>query len=143
MATPGRVGFCLDEACGRPLAGVLRALRAPGTPNIQDVWELGLHGTADDILMIELGRRNFAALVPRDSRILNASVRRDAWQQSGLTLFVLTGKWANLDLFDQSRRLIWWWPLLTAQTDDGPQGAAWQVAPDLSEKNIVRIFGDR
>lgn len=106
MAAPSRVGFCLDEACGRPLAGVLRALRAPGAPDIQDVRELGLHGTSDDILMIELGRRNFAALITRDSRILKAAMRRDAWQHSGLTLFILSGKWGNLDLFEQSRRLI-------------------------------------
>jgi hypothetical protein len=93
--------------------------------------------------MIQLGRRNFAALVTRDSRILNVSLRRDAWQQSCRTLFLLTGKRGNLDLFDQSRRLIWWWPLLMAQAADGPLGAAWQVAPDMSDKNIVHIFGDR
>ena len=142
MASPGRVGFCLDEACGRPIAGMLRGLRAPGSPNIHDVRELALQGAGDDVLMMELGRRGFAALVTLDSSILNASLRRDAWRQSGLTLFVLSGKWGNLTLFEQARRLVWWWPQLIANASERPQGAAWRVAPDLSPKHMVRIFAD-
>jgi hypothetical protein len=140
MAAAGRIGFCIDEACGRQIAAILRNLRAPGGPDIHDAREIGLGGVADDILMIELGKRGFTALVTRDSRILNASIRRDAWLQSGLTLFVLDGKWGSLTLFEQARRMIWWWPSWIAASAEGPQGAAWRVAPDPPK--IARIFSE-
>lgn len=142
MVLEGRVGVCLDEACGRQLAAIMRGLRAPGAPEIHDVREIGLDGVADDVLMIELGKRGFAGFVTRDSRILKAAIRRDAWRRSALTLFVLDGKWGSLLLFEQARRLIWLWPELMKRQADGPQGAAWRVAPDASASGIVRIFAD-
>lgn len=140
MAAASRVGFCIDEACGRPIADILRTLRAPIGPDIHDVREIGLGGVADDILMIELGKREFIAFVTRDSRILNAAIRRDAWLHSGLTLFVLDGKWGSFSLFEQARRMIWWWPSWVARSAEAPQGAAWRVAPDPPK--ITRIFGE-
>jgi hypothetical protein len=124
------------------MAGVLRALRAPSHAFVSDVWDLGLCGVADDVLMIELGKLEFAAMVTADSRILSAALRRDAWQHSRLTLFVLDGKWGNLSLFDRGRRLIWWWPDLVAKAADGPQGSAWRIAPDYSPSNMVRIYSE-
>jgi hypothetical protein len=76
MAQARRVGICLDESCGRPLAGVLRDLRAPGSPHIEDIREIGLGEVADDVLLMELGKRGFAALVTLDSRMLSAALRR-------------------------------------------------------------------
>ena len=140
MVATGRVGFCIDEPCGRPIAGVLRVLRAPGHQNIADVWDLNLPGVSDEVLMIELGKLGYAAMVTTDSSILRAALRRDAWQHSGLTLFVLDGRWGNLSLFDRARRLIWWWPDLVAKAGEGPQGAAWRVAPERSPANMVRIL---
>ena len=142
MAAPGRLGTCLDEACGRPMAAVLRTLRAPGSPDIHDVREIGLAGASDEVLMRELGQRGYAAMVTRDSSILNASLRRAAWRDSGLTLFVLTGKWGNLSLFDQARHLLWWWPTFASRVADGPHGSAWRIAPEMTASHIVRIFPD-
>lgn len=117
-------------------------MRAPGAPHITDVRDLGLGNVADDILLIELGKRGFAAMVTRDSSILSATLRREAWQHSALTLFVLDGRWGNLALFEMARRLIWWWPDLHAKTIEGPQGAAWRVLPDPGPANIRRILAD-
>lgn len=142
MASAGRVGFCLDETCGRRVAEALRDFRAPGAPHINDVREIGLSGATDEILMRELGRRGIAALVTLDSRILNASLRRAAWRESGLTLFVLDGKWGNLSLFEQARRLMWWWPLFAGKASDGPQGAAWRVPLETAAGKIARIFAE-
>jgi hypothetical protein len=137
MVAAGGVGFCFDEACGRQIAGVLRTLRAPGGPIIQDVREIGLGGVADEILMMELRHLGFVAMVTRDSRILNAAIRRDAWLRSGLSLFVLDGKWGALSLFEQGRRIIWWWPSLVTHAGEMP-GAAWQVG--IHYPKIRRIF---
>ena len=140
MVETGRLGFCIDEACGRPLADILCRVRAPGAPRIHESRDLGLIGVSDEILMAELGQRGFAAFVTRDSRILNASLRRAAWRQSGLTIFVLERRWGNLNLFEQARRLIWCWPDLAEALSAGPAGAAWQVHHDVRTPKLVRLF---
>lgn len=140
MAPQSSVGVCLDEAMGRKLASVLRDLRAPVAPAIHDVRELGLSGVSDEVLMSELRQRGIGAMVTRDSSILRATVRRSVWQMTGLSLFVLDGKWGNLRLFEQGRALIWWWPHLIAQLQSEPAGAAWQVPVDLQASKMKRMF---
>jgi hypothetical protein len=110
------------------------------TPGIQDMREMGLSGCSDEVLMMELHKRNFTALVTKDSRILNAALRRAAWHSSGLTLFVLDGKWGNISLFEQARRLIWWWPALVEQALAGPAGGAWRIAPDMQPSGMRQLF---
>jgi hypothetical protein len=63
MVQAGRVGICLDEAVGRGIADILRRWRAPGSPDIVDVWDLGLEGVSDEVLLSGLGKRGFAALL--------------------------------------------------------------------------------
>lgn len=132
--------FCLDESLGVPLAGVLRQLRAPGAPGIHHMRELGYSGTSDEVWLAALPKADVHAVVTKDSRILNATVRRDVWRDAGLSLFVLDGKWGNLRLFEQARRLIWWWPAIVARAEAGPRGAAWRVSADLSASGMRRLF---
>jgi hypothetical protein len=86
-----------------------------------------LGGTSDKVLMIELANQGVHVLAAKDTRMLAASVRRDAWRSSGLTLFLLDGTWGNVSLFEQARGVFWWWPHLVAQAQAGPQGSAWTV----------------
>ena len=137
-AADRRVGICLDENCGRQIAPVLRALRAVPHPDIHDAREIDLGGTSDQVLMITLGQRGYAALITRDSSILRAALHRDAWRQSGLSLFVLDKKWGNLSLFEQARRLIWWWPELVRRSGDGE---AWLVSAETPGHGIKPLFG--
>lgn len=140
MAEPGSLTYCLDETVGHQLPAILRQLRAPGAPGIHGVRELGLGGVTDSILFAELHNRDIRVVVTRDSRILNASIRRDAWRASGVTLFVCDSKWGNLPLFQLASRHIAWWPRIVEQAQAGPQGAAWR-AP-LAEGTMVRLFAD-
>ncbi len=140
MAGEGRVGFCIDESLGRTIAPVLRQVRAPGAPDIHHVSELGLHGTTDEVLLHELGQRNFAALVTKDSRMLRAATRQAAWQGSGICLFVADGKWGNLPMFEQARQLLWWWPAMVAQAQVAPMGGAWQVTRDKGPSGLRRLL---
>lgn len=140
MAEGGSVAFCLDESMGRPLADVLRRIRAPASPGIHDLRELGLSGVTDPFMMVELRRRAVEAVVTKDSAILAAAVRRDVWRDLGLSLFVLDGRWGNLRLFEQARRLIWWWPIIVEQAREGPQGGAWGVSAELRIGAIRRLF---
>jgi hypothetical protein len=140
MVETRRVGICLDEATGRGFTEVLRTLRAPGLPDIHDVWDLGLPGTTDEVLLSELGKRRIAALLTRDSSMLSASVRRDVWRVSGVSVFMCEGKWGTLKLFEIARRLIWYWPAIMQQVHEGPQGGAWRISSELRDNGIRRVL---
>jgi len=140
MAGARGLGYCLDESMGRRLAATLRDLRAPGAPAIHDIRDLELGGTKDETWLPMLHGKGVHAMVTRDSSVLAASVRRGVWQASGITLFVLDGKWGNLRLFEQARRLIWWWPIIVQQAEEGPQGGAWRLPPDFQASGMQRIF---
>jgi len=127
MVQAGRLGICIDEAFGRGFAQILRQWRAPGQPNIHDVWELGLNGTSDEVLLAELAKRNFAARVTRDSSMLSASIRRSVWRASQISVFMCDGKWGNLPLFEIARGLLWYWPIVVRQVNEGPEGGAWRL----------------
>jgi hypothetical protein len=142
MAEAGRIDFCLDESMGRPLAPLLRTIRAPGNPHIHDLRELGLTGSADEVWMPLLAGRGARGVVTKDSSILRASVRRDVWRRARLTVFVLNKGWGNLPLFEQARALVWWWPAIVERGSSGPTGAAWELSTDLRMSGIRRMFSD-
>ena len=131
MAERG-LAFCIDECLGVKIAPMLRELRAPGSPFIHRVQELNLSGTKDEVLFGELHKRNFRAMITKDSAILSASIRRDARKATNLSLFVLHGNWGNLNLFEQACRLFWWWPLIVLETGREQQQSAWTVKRETS-----------
>jgi hypothetical protein len=143
MVQAGRLGICIDEAAGRGFAQVLRQWRAPGRPDIHDVWELKLNGTSDEVLLSELGKRNFAALVTRDSAMLSASIRRSVWRVSAISVFMCDGKWGNLPLFEIARGLIWYWPMIVQQLQEGPQGGAWRLSVEAQMGGMRRVLTDQ
>jgi hypothetical protein len=129
-------------ATGSGLAEVLRVPRAPGAPAIHDIRELALGGTTDAVLLTELATRGFAALVTRDSSMLAASVRRELWRLGGVSVVVCDGKWGNLVLFEQARRLPWWWPTIFATVLAGPQGGAWRISAEMTPSGLRRMLAD-
>ena len=142
MVQAGRVGICLDEAVGRGIADILRRWRAPGSPDIVDVWDLGLEGVSDEVLLSGLGKRGFAALLTRDNSMLSASVRRAVWRASGVSVFMCEGRRGSLLLFEIARRLIWYWPIVIRQVQEGPQGGAWRLSTELRESWMARVLAD-
>ena len=143
MVHASRLGICIDEAAGRGFAEVLRQWRAPGGPDIHDVWELGFNGTSDEVLLSELGKQGFAALVTRDASMLSASIRRSVWRTSGISVFMGDGKWGNLRLFEIARRLMWYWPMIVQQIQEGPQGGAWRLSVDFHPNDMRRVLADQ
>ena len=143
MAEASRVGFCIDQAFGNKLAPILRQLRAPGAPAIRDVWDENLVDTSDEVLLVTLGERGFATLVTRDSRMLSAAARRAAWRHSGVSVVMAEGRFGNLPLFEQARRLLWWWPAIVQQGHAGPQGGAWRISAEMVSGGMQQVFADR
>jgi hypothetical protein len=38
--------------------------------------------------------------------------------------------------------LIWYWPAIVHQVQQGPRGGAWRIAAELREDGIRRAFAD-
>lgn len=129
MASPaGSLTFVLDENSAG-LLPALRACRVRGHDRLTDLPAQGIApGTLDAEMLRSLGARGRFALVARDGRMLESLIQRQAWRDSGVTVFLLAKHWGQLKLGELSRRLLFLWPTLVEYAEQGGQGVAWRVA---------------
>ena len=140
-----RLTFVLDENSSG-LLPVLRAARADAHERSVTLKQIGIApGTLDSQVLHELGQKGRFALILRDSRVLDPVLQRQAWRASGVTLFILGKTWGTLSLGELSRRALFLWPNLVAYAEDGGQGVAWRVAPNLPSpaSNAFRLVTGR
>lgn len=132
MANPqSGLTFVLDENNAGVLPA-LRASRAAGHERVTDLPAQGIaSGTLDADLLRRLGARGSFALVARDGRMLEPLMQRQAWRESGVTVFLLGKQWGTLKLAELSRRLLFLWPTLVDYAEQGGQGVAWRVSPKI------------
>jgi hypothetical protein len=132
MAIPqSGLTFVLDENTAGVLPAV-RACRALGYERVTDLPAQGIApGTLDTDLLRQLGARGRFALLARDGRMLEPLIQRQAWRESGVTVFLLGKSWGNLKLAELSRRLLFLWPTLVEHAEQGGQGVAWRVSPTI------------
>jgi hypothetical protein len=124
----GGLTFVLDQNFGRRTLSILRLAKMPPAGRITTLTELGFAPEApDEEWMPELGARGPHVVVTRDGQILRASVRLDAWRDSGLTLMLLDGRWGQLPIPELARALVYWWPLMVEQAEAAKPGTAWTV----------------
>lgn len=141
----GRLTFVLDENSSGLLA-VLQAARAAAHDRLATLPSVGIApGTLDPEVLHSLGRRGRFALVLRDAQVLDPVLQRQAWRASGVTLFILGKAWGTLPLGELSRRVLFLWPRLVAHAEDGGQGVAWRVAPNVPSPagNAFRLVTGR
>lgn len=124
----GSLTFVFDQNFGQKTVDLLRLGRVPPVGRITTLTELGYAADApDEEWMPQLGAKGHYAVITRDGEILRASVRLDAWKASGLTLFLLDGRWGQLPIHDLTRALVYWWPLIVEQATAAKPGTAWTV----------------
>ena len=141
----GRLTFVLDENSSG-LRQVLQAARADAHDRLATLPEVGIApGTLDTALLHELGQRGRFALILRDARVLDPVLQRQAWRDSGVTLFILGKDWGKLPLRELARRALFLWPRLVAHAEAGGQGVAWRVAPAVPSpgSNAFRLVTGR
>jgi hypothetical protein len=127
----GGLTFALDENSAG-LLPALRACRVLAYDCLTDLPSLGIPaGTLDAELLMKLGARGRFALVARDGRMLEPLTQRQAWRQSGVTVFLLSKQWGLLPLGELSRRLLFLWPSLVAHAEASGPGMAWRVSPTM------------
>jgi hypothetical protein len=111
---------------------VLRVSRASGHDRVLDLPAQGIPpGTLDPDMLRQLGQRGRFALVARDGRMLEPLTQRQAWRESGVTIFLLGKQWGKLKLGELSRRFLFLWPTLMDHAEQGGQGVAWRVSPSI------------
>jgi hypothetical protein len=116
------------------MLGVLRAAKMHPEAELTSLAELGFPGEApDEQWMSDLGNRGGHIVITRDGNILNAALRRSAWEASGLGLIILDKQWAMLPIREWARHMLYWWPHATRRALDGEPGSAWTVKPRISE----------
>lgn len=142
---PSGLTFVLDEN-NAGLLPVLRASRAIAHDRLTDLPAQGVApGTLDEALLRQLGARGRFALVARDGRMLEPLTQRQAWRESGVTVFLLSKKWGTMHLSELSRRLLFLWPQLVGHAETGGQGLAWRVSPTIPAPaaNAFRLVTNR
>jgi hypothetical protein len=132
MADPqGGLIFVLDEN-STGLRAVLLASRTLPEERLKLLPELGIpNGTLDAEMLAALGQGGRFTLIARDGRMLEPLLQRQAWQGSGVTLFLLGKDWGRLPLRELSRRVLFVWPGLVERAEEGGQGKAWRVSPGM------------
>lgn len=124
----GSLTFVLDQNFGPSTLQLLRHARVEPVSRITSLAELGYPANADDEdWMPQLGKRGHHVVVTRDGAILQAAIRVNAWERSGLTLLLLDGQWGQLPFRELSRALLYWWPIMVEQSEAAKPGTAWTV----------------
>ena len=130
----GGLTFVLDENLGAGVLNILRLARVQPVGRLTSLEELGfVMGGPDEDWLLKLGKLGGHVAVTRDGEILNAAVRRDAWQASGVRILLLDKKWGLMPLRDIVRALLYWWPLMVRYAQAGAPGTAWTISHKVHE----------
>jgi hypothetical protein len=128
----GSLTFCLDHNFSLHMLQVLRSIRMEPQGRITHFSEIGIsRDAADEDWILDLRQKGNYAVITRDGDILQAAIRRRAWLQSGVMLFLLGKQWGQLPLGELARRLIFWWPALVQHAEAAQPGSAWTVMPGI------------
>ena len=65
-------------------------------------------------------------MISGDTRILRNPHEREAWRESGLTIFVQAKSWTNHKFWDQACSLVRWWPPIVKQANLVVPGSAFE-----------------
>jgi len=74
--------------------------------------------------------------------MLSASIRRNVWRASLISIFMCDGKWGNLPLFEIARGLLWYWPLIVRQINAGPQGGVVRLRAEPGTSGMQQVLTD-
>lgn len=73
-------------------------------------------------------------IISGDIRITKLRHEREAWLRSGLTAFFLAKGWMNLPLWDQTWRIVRWWPDVIKQAGLVRPGAGFVIPLNYNGK---------
>lgn len=91
-------------------------LRDRFSPNTKDIdW------------ISDLGQEGEWVVISADLRITKNKHEREAWRQAAITIFFFAKGWQNQDFWEQSWRLVRWWPRIAEQAELVQPGAAFQI----------------
>jgi len=115
--------FFIDANIAPHLARGLAALSKPQSIEVVHLHDKFPASTKDEVWLKELGKEKSWTIVSGDYRIATNPVVREAWKEAGLTTFFLQKGWTNIKFWEQSWKLVRWWPTIidTARTIQPPK----------------------
>ena len=144
MATTPGLTYVFDQNFSSYMLDLLRLSRAAPVGKITSLKELGFTGdTPDTVWLTALGARKDCCAITRDGAILQTAVERQTWVKAGVSLLVLDKMWGQQSGFEIARRLLFWWPYITAVAEAGKTGDAWTVSHHIPDRPSagIRLVG--
>ena len=74
-----------------------------------------------------LGTEREWVIISGDLRISRIAAERQAWLESGLTMFFLKDGWGNQKIWEYASRFLHWWPSIVAQAQFAAVGKGFFV----------------
>jgi hypothetical protein len=117
------------SALSKPEGHAVVHLRDKFDPSVRDVdWIRALAAEKDWVI------------VSGDYQISRKEHEKQAWRESGLTAFFLVKGWTNFSFWDQSYRLVRWWPRIIEQARLVQAGAGFEVPINATSKFKQIVF---
>lgn len=117
----------LDNNLSPRIAVALHALVEPEGHLVKHLTDRFPAATPDEAWIRALGTEGHWVIISGDVRIVRNRHEREAWRQSGLTVFFLARGWRNMRNLERAYRLIQWWPRIVEQAELIEGGAAFEI----------------
>jgi hypothetical protein len=109
------VRFFFDNTLPPRLAKAVEILAEGDGHEIKHLRDRFTEDVKDTVWIPELAKDRDWIVISGDVKITTARHEREAWFQSGLIGFFQAKGWTALPLWEQSWRLIHWWPRIVDQ----------------------------
>ena len=119
--------FLLDNNLPPRLAKALDALCDGTEHHVHALRELYPASTPDEEWLRLFAEDGGGAAVSGDLHIYTTKHQREAWRQSGLTLFFLQPAWSKVRFWEKAAALVRWWPDFLQQVETVAPGVGYEV----------------
>jgi PIN like domain len=133
------VKFFFDNCMSKKLMQAIGILLGEDRHHVVHLRDMFDGSTPDPVWLQRLGGEGNWIVISSDTRIIKNNQNKQAWVQSGLTAFFMWNKFAGENIWNQSWRLIKWWPLIELKAKQNPGGAGFIVPKEGFKLDNLKI----
>lgn len=127
----------IDENLPPALAHAVHAIAVLDDDHVMHVRDLAKAGTKDVDLFEIAARAGIEVHVTQDQHQRRAA-EREAIARLGLTVFVLSKGWQQLDHYERAARLLEWWPKMRQLVRLTSRGSIYSVPHQRASSGRIR-----
>ena len=121
------MNFIVDNNISPAIAEALSSLSQREGVQVVPLRNKFPENVKDQVWLESLGNEGNWVILSGDVSITRKPHERLAWQQSGLTAFFLQRGWMNIGFWDQSWKLVKWWPTIIETAKRFERGHSFSV----------------